>query len=156
MTADEVLALFPGSKDDAAVRADLSRAPSRFGSLSFVIRPSKYEGKEKFSDVSQISFTMLDGRVSDFTVSYNGPQWPHVDKFVTRFVEGTNLPPADQWQAYEGLGDQMKTLACAEFEIRVFAGGEGGNLNYVSIRDLDADKKLKARRAKSKESPTPQ
>src|SRR5260221_4539092 len=29
MTADEVLALFPGSKDDAEVRSDLTRPPSQ-------------------------------------------------------------------------------------------------------------------------------
>ena len=49
----------------------------------------------------------------------------------------------------------MKTLKCTNFEIRVFAGGEGGNLNYVFVRDLDADKKLKDRRAKAREKATP-
>ena len=35
MTTEEVLALFPGSKDDAEVRASLSRPPSQFGVSSF-------------------------------------------------------------------------------------------------------------------------
>src|SRR5438132_1032499 len=39
--------------------------------------------------------------------------------------------------------------------IRVFAGGTGGNLNYVLMSDLEADKKLKDRRAKARAKATP-
>jgi hypothetical protein len=49
----------------------------------------------------------------------------------------------------------MKTLKCTEFEIRAFAGGKGGNLNYVLIKDLVAEKKLKDRRNKAKAKATP-
>ena len=157
MTTEEVLALFPGSKDDAELRPRLSEPPSRFGVSSFVLKPSKYETRDKFVEVSQISFHMLDGRVSNFTISYHGPEWPHVDKFVEKFVEGTNLPAGDEWQAHAGMGDQSKTLTCTNFEVRVFAGGQGGNLNYVLMQDLEADKTLKERRKKAREqaSPTP-
>ncbi len=155
MTPDQVLALFPGSKDDPEIRSSLSRPPSEFGVSSFVIRPERYESKEKFKGVSQITFTLLDGRVSNFTVGYNGPEYSHVDKFVAKFIDGTSLPAADQWEAYVGMDTQMKTLKCTDFEIRVFAGGQGGNLNYVLMRDLEADKKLKDRRKKAREKATP-
>ena len=150
-----MLALFPGSSEDAEVRSALARPASQFGVSGFVIRPDKYQSKEKFAGVTQITFTLLDGRVSSFSVGYNGPEWPHVDKFVAKFIEGTNLPAADAWEAYVGMDTQMKTLKCTDFEVRVFAGGEGGNLNYVLMRDLVADKTLKDRRAKAKEKATP-
>src|SRR6266850_3606964 len=55
MTTDEVLALFPGSKDDAELRTRLSSPASPLGVSSFVLRPDKYESaKEKFAGVSQI------------------------------------------------------------------------------------------------------
>jgi len=155
MTADEVLALFLGSKDDTEVRSSVSRPPSELGVSSFAIRPAKYQSKDRYVGVNQITFTLLDGRVSSFSVGYNGPEYSHVDKFVAKFVEGTNLPPPDQWQAYVGMDTQLKTLACKDFEIRVFTGGEGGNLNYVLMRDLEADKKLKDRRAKAREKASP-
>ena len=155
MTPDEVLALFPGSKDDSEVKSILARPPGKLGESELVIRPSKFESKEKFTGISQITFGLLDGRVSNFTIGYNGPAYSHVDQFVTKFVEGTNLPPPDQWQAYVGMDTQMKTLTCKDFEIRVFAGGEGGNLNYVLMRDLEADKKLKDRSKKARESASP-
>ena len=155
MTADEVLALFPGSKDDAELRSRLSRPASPFGVSGFVIRPDKYESKEKFAGINQVSLNLLDGRLSSFSVGYNGPEYSHVDKFVAQAVEGTSLPPADQWEAYVGMENQLKTLKCKDFEVRVFAGGQGGNLNYVLMRDLEADEKLKDRRAKARANATP-
>lgn len=155
MTPDEVLALFPGSKEDAEVRSSLSAPPNRFGGSGFLIRPEKYESKDKFAGISQITFTLLDGRVSDFTVGYNGPEYSHVDKFVAKFIEGTNLPAADQWEARVGMDNSLKTLNCTDFEIRVFAGGQGGNLNYVLVKDLEAEKKLKDRKDKARAKATP-
>jgi hypothetical protein len=155
MTPEQVLALFPGSNEDAEIRARLSQPPSQFGVSGFVVRPDKYESKDKFAGIGQITFTLLDGRVSSFSVGYNGPEYAHVDKFVAKFVEGTNLPPADQWEAYVGMDTQLKTLKCTDFETRVFAGGAGGNLNYVLMRDLEADKRLKERRDKARAAATP-
>lgn len=151
MTAEQVLALFPGSKEDPEVRSSLSKPASPLGVSSFIIRPGKYQLKDKFAGVGQIAFTLLDGRVSTFSINYGGPEWPHVDKFVAKVTEGTELPPADAWEASAGLETQLKVLTCTDFEIRVFAGGPGGNLNYVSMSDLEAARTLKERRAKARE-----
>jgi hypothetical protein len=155
MTANEVLAVFPGSSEDAELRSDLARPPNAFGGSSFGIVPSKYQGKEKFAGITQIGFSFLDGRVSSFTFNYNGPEYPHVDRFVEKFVDGTGLPAADQWEAYPGLDTQMKTLTCKDFEIRVFASGKGGDLNYILVKDLAAEETLKDRRKKARAQPSP-
>src|SRR5437588_5897108 len=155
MTPDEVLALFSGSTDDPEIKSNRSRPPGKMGESELVVRPSKFESKEKFTGISQITFGFVDGHVSSFTIGYSGPQYSHVDQFVTKFVEGTNLPPADQWQPYVGMDTQLKLLTCKDFEIRIFAGGEGGNLNYVLMRDLEADKKLRDRRAKARANASP-
>lgn len=157
MTPDEVMTLFAGSRDDADLRSQLARPPSQFGTSSFVVRPERYEHKTDFSGISQITFTLLDGRISSITAQHNGPEWPHVDDFVTKFTDGTGLPPASQWEAYPGLDHQMKTLTCTDFSVRLYAGGEGGSQNYVMVQDLQADKQLKDRRKKAREkaSPTP-
>ena len=151
MTPEQVLALFPGSGADPEVRSRLSRPPSPLGASDFVIIPKKYQSKDKFAGVGLITFNLLDGRVSSFSVGYNGPEWPHVDNFVEKVIEGTNLPAAEVWEAYPGLDTQMKTLTCTDFEIRVFAGGQGGSLNYVLMTDLTAARTLKERRAKARE-----
>jgi hypothetical protein len=155
MTVDEILALFPGSKDDAELSSALSAPRGPLGNFTFLITPSKYGSAPDFKEVSRITFTLLDGRLSSFTINYNGPQWPDVDKFVEKFVQGKNLPTADQWEPYAGMETQLKTLSCADFSIRIFSGGEGGNMNYVLVEDLEADKKLKERRRKARASSTP-
>jgi hypothetical protein len=151
MTVEKVLALFPGSSEDPEVRSSLAKPASPLGVSGFIIRPDRYRSKEEFAGVSQITFTLLDGRVSTFSVGYNGPEWPHVDKFVARIVEGTDLPAADAWEAYVGQDNQLKILTCPDFEIRVHAGGQGGNLNYVLMSDLEAARTLKERRVKARE-----
>lgn len=151
MTAEQVLALFPGSKEDPEVRSGLSQPASPLGVSSFIIRPSRYQSKEKYAGVGQITLSLLDGRVTSFSISYDGPEWPDVDKFVAKVTEGTDLPAADAWEAYAGMETQLKILTCKEFEFRVFAGGKGGNLNYVSMSDLEAARTLKERRAKARE-----
>ena len=157
MTSEEVLALFPGSKEDPEVSSALARRPSALGTSGFLIKPAKYENKDKFTGISQITFNLLDGRVSTLTIGYNGPEYSHVDKFVSKFVEGTNFPAADQWDAHEGLNTQMKTLTCTDFEVRAFAGGRG-SINSISMRDREAEKKLDERAekaAREQASPTP-
>jgi hypothetical protein len=151
MTPAQVLALFPGSDADPEVRAALARPASPLGVSDFLIRPGKYQSKEKFAGVSQITFNLLDGRVTSFSVGYDGPEWPHVDDFVAKVVAGTGLPAAEAWEAHPGLDNQLKILTCTDFEIRVFAGGQGGNLNYVLMSDREAARTLKERRVKARE-----
>lgn len=151
LTAEQVLALFPGSNADAELRSSLAKPASPFGVSNFIINPVRYQSKEKFKGINQITFTLLDGRVLSFSVGYDGPEWPHVDKFIEQFSEGKSLPPAEAWEAYTGMDTQLKTLKCVDAEIRIFAGGPGGQLNYVLVRDVAADRKLKERRAKASE-----
>src|SRR5438105_2015831 len=42
LTLEQVLALFPGSNEDAEIRSRLSQPPSRFGVSGFSLRPDKY------------------------------------------------------------------------------------------------------------------
>jgi len=158
MTSEQVLALFPGGKQDPEVSAQLARPPSPLGVSSFMVHPEKFDPNNKFAAFSQFTFTLIDGRVSSVTLGYNGPQYSNVDEFVTRFVEGTKLPPSDRWLPYTGMDNQLKILTCKDFELRVFAGGTDGNLNYVLLTDLDASRQLKERRAKARAqaSPTPE
>jgi hypothetical protein len=152
MTPEQVLALFPGSREDKEVSGSLARPASKFGVSTFMIRPERYASKAKFAGVSQISFTLFDGRVSTYNVGYTGPEWKHVDEFVTKFAEATKLPAANAWEAQEGMDSQLKILKCKEFEVSVFAGGrQVQNINYVKVRDLAVEEKLRERREKAKE-----
>lgn len=157
MTPAEVLALFPGSSTDAEVQSSVARPPSKLGASGFVIMPSKYGSKEKFAAIKQITFITLDGRVSGFTAGYNGPEFSDIDKFIARFIQGTKLSPVESWEPEPGLDTTLKFLKCADFEVRLFIGGAGGNLNYAEFRDLNAEKIRVERRekARAQAKPTP-
>jgi hypothetical protein len=155
MAAEEVLALFPGSKEDTEVKASLARPPSQFGQSEFRIRPDKFESKEKFAGIKHITLRLVDGRVSTLRLNYEGPEYPHVDKFIAKFAEGTNLLAADQWEPRVGMDNNLKILKCADFEIQAFTGGQGGTLNYVEMKDLEAEKRLKDRKDKARANATP-
>lgn len=155
MSADEVLASLPGGKDDPDVKSQLTRPVSPLGVSEFSVRADKLQPKEKFANISHFTFTLLDGHVSSINIGYSGPAYTDVDEFVTKFVKGTNLPPVGQWAVFPGMETQMKTLTCKNFEVRIFAGGEGGKQNYVLLSDLEAKKTLKERRAKAREQATP-
>lgn len=157
LNTQQVLDLFPGSRDDAVVRAAAEKLTA-LGASSFELRPDKYGAEKNFVGIKRLTFSFLDQRLNSFTAGYDGPQWKNVDEFVKKFSEGKTLPPLEAWEAYVGLDTQLKTLKCDGFEISVFAGGEGGNLNYVQMKDLAAEKELRERRAKARkaaEKPTP-
>ena len=150
MKAEEVLALFPGSSADKEVRMYMLRPASSQGVSSLVINPGKYPSKAKFPGVSGLSLTLLDGRVLTMNVGYNGPEYKHVDEFLTKFLEGKKLPAAHAWEPYAGMDTQLKTLKCRGFEIKVFAGGRNvHNINYVELTDVAAKQRLTTRRAKT-------
>jgi hypothetical protein len=157
MTTDEVLSVFPGSKDDPALRTTLSAPPNQFGTLNFLIRPADFGSKDKFAGINHVTISLLDGRLSGFTLNHEGPNYANVDQFVSKVASENDLPDVSQWETYVGT-DNLKVLKCADFELRVFAGGPGGGLNYVSLKDLIAEQTLKDRRKKAREqaSPTPE
>jgi hypothetical protein len=151
MTTEQVLALFPGSKVDEEVRVSLSRPVSPLGVSGFRIVPENYSSRAKFEGITQIIFTLLDNRVSALYVGYDSTTtWGHVDDFVTKFSRGRKLPPAESWETYVGMDDQLKSMKCKDYEISVFAGGANVSVNYVQMIDLTARKKLKERRAEAK------
>jgi len=152
MTLEQVLALFPGSKDDEEVRANLADSNNQLGLSNLIIRPEKFTSKAEFEGISQISLTLLDNRVSTLYVGYDAPQAGHLDEFVSKFAKGRKLPPAKSWATRVGLDDKLKTMKCKDFEIKVFAGGNNVNINYVQMVDTVAQQKLKERQAKLKKA----
>lgn len=148
MPAEQVLALFPGSEKEEEIRSSLSK--NQFGMSSLTIRPQNYSSKADFAGINQIVLTLLDGRVYTLYVGYDAIAPEQVDEMVTKFSEGRRLPPAESWEPYVGLDDQLKTMKCKDYEISVFAGGQNLNINYVQMVDTTAQQKLKQRRAEAR------
>ena len=151
LTTEQVLALFPGAKEDPDLKPALAKPPTQYGTSTLMIKPEKYASKEKFAGIREVIFSFFDGRVSSFQANYESAPWKHVDEFVTSFTTGSKLPGVDSWEAYSGLDTQQKSLKCNGFEVTLFAGGEAVNVNHVKVQDLIAAEEYKERRAKAKQ-----
>jgi hypothetical protein len=148
MNIDEVLGLFPGSREDPEIRSALSQANKQIEVTRIGVTPERYASKEKFEGISLLAFEFLDRRLSSLFVRYNGPEWKSVDDFVSRLSESLNLPGAKDWEASQ---DSLKTLKCEGFEIRASIDGIGGNSNFVHIRSLVAVQIVRDRQEEVKE-----
>jgi len=130
MSVDQVLAQIPGSEADSDLLARLAR--DYFGSRSAAVTPGKYvTSREKFTGVSFIDLTLLDGRLVLFSIHYDGPEWRSNEQFVARLAEVLNLPGVGSWRAStNGLA-----IACDGFEIY----GQGPNGATIAMKDMKVD-----------------
>ena len=138
MTVDQLLAVFPGSEKDEALRYQLSR--SRFGLASAGINPSTYSSKESFLGVKGVSVSFFDGELSFFSIVYDGPDWKTSDQFTMKVVEALKLPGIEFWR---GSGD-AKVLKCDGFEV-VTQRGSGTSVISVRNREKDVNQTISER-----------
>src|SRR5260370_1194102 len=77
MTAEQVIALFPGSAKNKEIKTALDKARSTTGSEIVYISfdPSTSANKEKSAEVGSISVGLYKARVKDLDVEYVGPTW---------------------------------------------------------------------------------
>jgi hypothetical protein len=129
MTIDQTLAVFPSAQADSEVRRQLGR--DYFGSQSASVDPAKYESKEKFVGVNSINLSFLDGRLTNFSILYKGPEWKSDEQFAASVAEALNLPGVGSWKPIpNGL-----VLSCEGFRIGVSKAGA----NSIFMNDLRVD-----------------
>jgi len=99
MTTEEVLTMFPGSRDQENIKAALTPNTSfpRYGVTNFSLFPGEYAGKERFAGVSSIGFIFVDAHLVRYAVHYARPPWPHVEDFINTLAAALKLPSADSW-----------------------------------------------------------
>ena len=133
MSVDQVLAQIPGSEADSDLLARLSR--DYFGYLSTFVAPGNYvTSKEKFAGVSSIDLGFLDGRLSSFSIHYDGPEWKSNEQFVVRLAEVLNLPGVGSWKPSNNFG---LAIACDGFEISVQTPGPKDA--RIAMKDMKVD-----------------
>ena len=126
MKVDEVLALFPGSREDNYIKSEISNVGfysgietlPRFGVINFAVTPAQYSTKEKFDGIESLWFTFLDDRLVVYTVQYSRPPWPKLDEFIDKVAGAFNLPAADKWGSENAF---RKNLQCEGFKLQAFS-----------------------------------
>lgn len=148
MKVDDVLALFPGSRENEYIKSALTANPGfpNYGMISFGIAPFQYPTKERYVGISQLSFIFVDGRTVRFYVEYGRPPWPRVDEFIDKISDALQLPPKANWTA-DNQG--RKNLLCDGFRIRAATLDQRGSLSIET--DDDPYKIQRERRAAEEE-----
>lgn len=147
MTAEEVLALFPGRSENPTIRAALNDAPKAFGVARFGVSISRDD--KPFDGVNQFDFEFLDNQLTSFYLGYNGPEWKNVDEFISRLSSSLKMPAVDYWEPHS-LETNYKSVKCAGFDVRV-AVTPGGSSNYVRVSDPRAPQTVTVRQNEVKE-----
>jgi hypothetical protein len=158
MTLDEVLAFFPGSREDEYIKNEIANVGSysgittlpRFGVVNFSVNPAQYSSKQKFAGIESLSFTFLDDHLVVYSVQYSRPPWPKLDEFVDKVAGAFHLPAADKWTSENAL---RKNLECDGFKLQAFTqdGRAGlilrtGDDPLVTQRERRAASEAEARR----------
>jgi hypothetical protein len=124
MTAEQLLALFPGSSENSNAQLAIDRAQGypHYGVASISFQGEYYPGfKDRFAGIASINTTLFDGQVVELQINYAGPHslprgpgWEKVDDFLAKLKEAFHLPDAKDWQYKSAVS---KTLKCNGFEI---------------------------------------
>ena len=129
MTAEQVIALFPGSAKNKEMKAALDKAKSTTGSETVYLSfdPSTSTNKEKFAEVGSISVGFYKARVKGLEVEYLGATWTTVDEWVGKLSEAFKLPGVEAWVAGPSENPN-KVLKCNGIEIEAAIQGGGASI----------------------------
>jgi len=143
MKMDEVLALFPGSRENEYIKNTITGNPEfpNFGVISFGIAPFQYPNKERYLGIDQFGFVFVDGRLVQYSVEYGRASWPRMDEFIEKITAAFQLPPARNWTSDN---QARRNLICNGFHVQAFTRDYRGAL--VVATD---DEPFKIRRERS-------
>lgn len=147
MTIDQAVAAVPGAENDEEIRRQLSN--TRFGRTGTSIALSKYLPQEKFTGVSAVQLSFLDGKLTSLVVVYQGPEWKSVNQFLEKVSEGLRLPGSAAWQPGAALANGYKRLKCDGFEAIAYVSG--GSNNSIALATLGTDEIVREREEAPKE-----
>lgn len=124
MGVDELLTLFPRSREDPEIISTLASAKGapNYGLANLGFASHKYPSSPLSKNVNLFSIQMFDNRVSSIDVYYNGPAWTNVDEMIVKVAQSLNLPGAQDWS--QSFSQNTKSLKCNGFEVSVTAVGE--------------------------------
>jgi hypothetical protein len=148
MTTDELLSLFPRSKEQSDTIKALSNAEANYGVISVYFGLDKYpENKAMFSNnIGYYQITLFDGRVASFSANYNfttqenrSHDWTYMT-WIPKLSETYNLPKPEDWA---GSNVYDASITCQGFQMKVYARGNGASIGIIGPQ---YDEQIKQRR----------
>ena len=134
MATNDVLMLFPGSRENEMVKDALTASEKygSFGLTSFLVFPSQYPSKDRFTGIGSVNFLFVDGRLAQYGVAYDGPPWPHAADFINKIAAAFKLPTAEYWTVDQGI---YKAISCDGFKVRTSVNNSGASISVMTSED---------------------
>jgi hypothetical protein len=128
MTAQQLLAMFPGASKRREMKDEIDRAKAGGGETVYLtFDPATDSSKSEFAGVSSISAGLSRGKVVDLIVGYMGTTWTNVDAWIAKLGEMYRLPGQQSW--VEGPSENPnKVLRCDGIEIEASIQGGGSSI----------------------------
>jgi hypothetical protein len=127
MSLDELLALFPGRADDGNNKYRLKDAdkPPKYGAVQLSFSPLPDPKKESiFDGVSSYDIVLLDGKVREISVRYQGTPDPATSwteaSLIAKLSETFGIPGIESWSS-----KGQKQITCNGFELRIYIWNSG-------------------------------
>ncbi|HEY7181238.1 MAG TPA: hypothetical protein VIC84_07455 [Blastocatellia bacterium] len=160
MTSDELFAIFPANERDEFNRAQQLKSaelPPNYGQTHFGFNLSNYATKDRFTDISYLSFDMFDKKVVSISAQYsNTPQFDRPGQLMEIITRQFGLPEFRDWPGYNEFL-QNPSLSCEGFTFQVSANDIYRDNGSFSITLTDpahrkiVEERRQADRAKKRE-----
>jgi hypothetical protein len=153
MSTDELLALFPRSKEQSHTIQALGYAEKNYGEVRLDFDTRTYpENKAMFSNnINSYRIMLFDGRVVRFEVNYlfpnqnnRSPNWTY-RTWITKLSETYSLPKPEDWFR---SSDNYASIACQDFRRSVDASYNSAS---IGITGPPYDEQIKQRREAASE-----
>jgi len=141
MSADELLELFPRSKDNPGIKRALAQVEIQYGSTQLPFYRNDFPDSKAFvnNKVSQYGVGILDSRVVYIKVYYSFPpntNW-NSNTWIDKISEPFNLPPRENWPGSNF--DSSRSLECRGFSATVHASGDGTSITIITTTPNSGD-----------------
>ena len=128
MTAQQLLALFPGASKRREMKDAIDKAKASGGETVYLSFDTGTDAnKGEFAGVSSVSAGLQKGKVVDLLVVYVGTTWTSVDGWVAKVAETYRLPGAQSWVVGPSENPN-KVLRCEGMEIEASIQGDGSSI----------------------------
>jgi hypothetical protein len=157
MTADELLALFPGvaKKKELKAAIEQAKSTSAVDAAYLGFDPATDGDAQRFAGVDSVSAGVYKGRVVDFIVQYGGATWKDVDEWIVRLSETFPALSAQSWTT--GANEApSKVLSCDGIVIEAAILGGGASIRMRSNAYIQGiEERAKAAEEKKRQATKP-
>ena len=143
MSTDELLALFPRSKEQSEIIRALSKAEANYGVVDLDFKSHEFpENKQMFdNNISIYAIRLFDGRIVRIYVSYAFPTGPYYKSpnwtaktWITKLSQAYNIPGAEEWKVSYGFN---AVITCQGFRLSVYANGNSASIELIGPLTID-------------------